>query len=166
MLGRQFRLVHVEPETGAGRLETLADHPGVRTTARHALAERGVIVLAAAGLANQRENMALAVREIGLQPLAEEVAHLKRQPQQHVAGRLRPTGGGSFENALDLRVVDRRDDRRDHHGGRNAGRAERADRKSTRLNSSHSQISYAVFCLKKKKKKKIYIRIKKKKKKQ
>src|SRR5688572_32610018 len=27
-----------------------------------------------------------------------------------------------------------------------------ADRKSTRLNSSHSQISYAVFCLKKKKK--------------
>src|SRR5688572_31793504 len=30
----------------------------------------------------------------------------------------------------------------------------RQDRKSTRLNSSHSQISYAVFCLKKKKKKK------------
>src|SRR2546430_16174357 len=29
----------------------------------------------------------------------------------------------------------------------------RKDRKSTRLNSSHSQISYAVFCLKKKKKK-------------
>src|SRR2546430_13689301 len=27
----------------------------------------------------------------------------------------------------------------------------KADRKSTRLNSSHSQISYAVFCLKKKK---------------
>src|SRR5688572_31309057 len=32
------------------------------------------------------------------------------------------------------------------------GRVERLDRKSTRLNSSHSQISYAVFCLKKKKK--------------
>src|SRR5206468_8909642 len=31
----------------------------------------------------------------------------------------------------------------------------RSDRKSTRLNSSHDQISYAVFCLKKKKKKKI-----------
>src|SRR5205085_9318363 len=30
---------------------------------------------------------------------------------------------------------------------------DRSDRKSTRLNSSHSQISYAVFCLKKKKKK-------------
>src|SRR3712207_7991386 len=31
---------------------------------------------------------------------------------------------------------------------------ELADRKSTRLNSSHANISYAVFCLKKKKKKK------------
>src|SRR2546427_2181824 len=30
------------------------------------------------------------------------------------------------------------------------------DRKSTRLNSSHSQISYAVFCLKKKKKNKLW----------
>src|SRR2546430_12523416 len=32
------------------------------------------------------------------------------------------------------------------------GRTHHGDRKSTRLNSSHSQISYAVFCLKKKKK--------------
>src|SRR5690349_22973742 len=31
------------------------------------------------------------------------------------------------------------------------------DRKSTRLNSSHVEISYAVFCLKKKKKKKLII---------
>src|SRR2546430_5171333 len=36
-------------------------------------------------------------------------------------------------------------------GGRTAGARIRRDRKSTRLNSSHSQISYAVFCLKKKK---------------
>src|SRR2546430_4248672 len=34
-----------------------------------------------------------------------------------------------------------------------ASRGFAADRKSTRLNSSHSQISYAVFCLKKKKEK-------------
>src|SRR5438270_5343166 len=33
------------------------------------------------------------------------------------------------------------------------GCAVEIDRKSTRLNSSHSQISYAVFCLKKKKRK-------------
>src|SRR5436309_15231949 len=34
------------------------------------------------------------------------------------------------------------------------GHARHIDRKSTRLNSSHVKISYAVFCLKKKKKKK------------
>src|SRR2546427_8006366 len=44
-----------------------------------------------------------------------------------------------------------RDDRRRPSQTR---RARSSDRKSTRLNSSHSQISYAVFCLKKKKKKK------------
>src|SRR5438270_10687279 len=36
-------------------------------------------------------------------------------------------------------------------GPGHAGDPARGDRKSTRLNSSHSQISYAVFCLKKKK---------------
>src|SRR6266478_8763419 len=36
------------------------------------------------------------------------------------------------------------------------------DRKSTRLNSSHSQISYAVFCLKKKKNKKQNLKNRKK----
>src|SRR5688572_30887124 len=35
--------------------------------------------------------------------------------------------------------------------------ADHLDRKSTRLNSSHSQISYAVFCLKKKKNNKVFI---------
>src|SRR3712207_7483710 len=34
-----------------------------------------------------------------------------------------------------------------------AGHLDTVDRKSTRLNSSHANISYAVFCLKKKKKK-------------
>src|SRR5436190_14055396 len=36
-------------------------------------------------------------------------------------------------------------------------RRETKDRKSTRLNSSHTVISYAVFCLKKKKKKEKYM---------
>src|SRR5688572_32347528 len=41
-----------------------------------------------------------------------------------------------------------------HEQALHLGLPRRRDRKSTRLNSSHSQISYAVFCLKKKKKKK------------
>src|SRR3712207_7706279 len=45
--------------------------------------------------------------------------------------------------------------RRAHHHRRGRARGDhrlRVDRKSTRLNSSHANISYAVFCLKKKKK--------------
>src|SRR2546430_7200318 len=43
-------------------------------------------------------------------------------------------------------------ERRSARGARvGAALQRREDRKSTRLNSSHSQISYAVFCLKKKK---------------
>src|SRR2546422_3051989 len=40
----------------------------------------------------------------------------------------------------------------EHHGLRDLVRRAEPDRKSTRLNSSHGYISYAVFCLKKKKK--------------
>src|SRR5690349_24078106 len=43
--------------------------------------------------------------------------------------------------------------RRDARLGAQLAADRRADRKSTRLNSSHVEISYAVFCLKKKKKK-------------
>src|SRR2546430_9373709 len=39
----------------------------------------------------------------------------------------------------------------DVHRANVYGAGQPSDRKSTRLNSSHSQISYAVFCLKKKK---------------
>src|SRR5689334_24066749 len=46
-------------------------------------------------------------------------------------------GLGLFRQALKLRVI--------------PGASVATDRKSTRLNSSHSSISYAVFCLKKKK---------------
>src|SRR5256885_16694378 len=56
----------------------------------------------------------------------------------------------------------RADPRGDRVGpqGRGRGARDRAaerDRKSTRLNSSHLVISYAVFCLKKKKNKKIVV---------
>src|SRR5436190_13671191 len=44
---------------------------------------------------------------------------------------------------------------RPREGRRACACAQGTDRKSTRLNSSHTVISYAVFCLKKKKKKKI-----------
>src|SRR5215469_18470705 len=53
---------------------------------------------------------------------------------------------------VDLDFLDAVDWGRHRTGRRSANQ----DRKSTRLNSSHVEISYAVFCLKKKKKKTTY----------
>src|SRR2546427_3930506 len=55
--------------------------------------------------------------------------------------------------ARDLRPAHHHLERRVHRRGTPEARGPAQDRKSTRLNSSHSQISYAVFCLKKKKQK-------------
>src|SRR5439155_7713901 len=62
--------------------------------------------------------------------------------RHEAAGRHRPRAGQPAAHLADGRAV------------RRAGRPDPlpdADRKSTRLNSSHVAISYAVFCLKKKK---------------
>src|SRR5438067_12517303 len=61
----------------------------------------------------------------------------------------------SLPDALPISCNRRRDGSRSHDRCRIASGARPfKDRKSTRLNSSHVSISYAVFCLKKKKKKK------------
>src|SRR5689334_24659742 len=59
------------------------------------------------------------------------------------AGRPPPASDG-MASAATMRLT----------SGRTTMNSTTRDRKSTRLNSSHSSISYAVFCLKKKKKKK------------
>src|SRR3712207_8208218 len=61
-------------------------------------------------------------------------------------------GGGELVARRPAPVVDRGLDGGRGGGGRGRLGAEHdEDRKSTRLNSSHANISYAVFCLKKKK---------------
>src|SRR3989442_8144862 len=81
----------------------------------------------------------------------------------HEAHPFRPGAHFADQPRLDLDAPGRRGDRlhvvaagdRDHADSEvedTAHFAERQDRKSTRLNSSHVRISYAVFCLKKKKK--------------
>src|SRR5207302_11331582 len=59
--------------------------------------------------------------------------------------RLRESGAGAWKSFHYLMSF---------HTSAAAVNLRRLDRKSTRLNSSHVKISYAVFCLKKKKKKK------------
>src|SRR2546427_8064466 len=65
------------------------------------------------------------------------------------------SGDGSRFAEL-LQIFPRLGERLGQRGGSLSGGEQQilaiADRKSTRLNSSHSHISYAVFCLKKKKK--------------
>src|SRR5438105_15925117 len=64
-----------------------------------------------------------------------------------VAAKARGRGAEPFHRAHGLCAADRL------CGARGAAPCDQADRKSTRLNSSHEWISYAVFCLKKKKNK-------------
>src|SRR2546422_6753977 len=59
-----------------------------------------------------------------------------------------PPAGGRFH----LYAGQQSSDRRVEIGTTSSGVTLAPDRKSTRLNSSHGYISYAVFCLKKKKK--------------
>src|SRR3712207_7444127 len=81
----------------------------------------------------------------------------RRGGEGGTAGRGRPlpparhADRGGRHAGLVLRGAEQaqRDARPAHAGGGGAAAAAR-DRKSTRLNSSHANISYAVFCLKKK----------------
>src|SRR2546422_4253234 len=67
--------------------------------------------------------------------------------------RTRATGPRHFpvERLLELAVLELITQRLVFKGDRRTVHAGVLDRKSTRLNSSHGYISYAVFCLKKKK---------------
>src|SRR3712207_7729234 len=78
-------------------------------------------------------------------------------PDRHRRLRIRPRPGprpelakGGKDGVLDL-PQPLASSRRDPAEAPFRHVAKRADRKSTRLNSSHANISYAVFCLKKKK---------------
>src|SRR5690242_21087638 len=66
----------------------------------------------------------------------EGLLHQELEVHLPYPGHLVEENQRSFEQRIDLLVL----------GGEDGG-----DRKSTRLNSSHMSISYAVFCLKKKK---------------
>src|SRR5947209_16471729 len=67
------------------------------------------------------------------------------QSRERMDNGVEPAHAHSFEHQ----------DAAERHDRVNQPQAFGRDRKSTRLNSSHANISYAVFCLKKKKKKKI-----------
>src|SRR3712207_8493091 len=92
-----------------------------------------------------------ATTEIYTLSLHDALPILHRRVEDLVAGLAQRLGAvhggvGVAQDVLGVRVAGR--------GGGDAhadGREDLPDRKSTRLNSSHANISYAAFCLKKKK---------------
>src|SRR3712207_7689574 len=85
--------------------------------------------------------------QAGLGELEQQPGAAPGQHQVADDGVLRPPGDDEVQGP------ERQPDREGHEqqaGPERVGRRQRQDRKSTRLNSSHANISYAVFCLKKK----------------
>src|SRR5256886_3927603 len=82
---------------------------------------------------------------------------LFRSPRTHLLSNGRyvvmvTAAGSGYSRWRGLAITRWREDVTRDVGGTYVFLRDVGDRKSTRLNSSHSQISYAVFCLKKKKK--------------
>src|SRR3712207_8842476 len=74
---------------------------------------------------------------VGQRPTEEELARQLGQDNEQLAPETAPATPGNSVLGLQLQPL-------------NPQIARALDRKSTRLNSSHANISYAVFCLKKK----------------
>src|ERR1041385_3659313 len=115
--------VAISREDRRGDQVVLLDRLGDRLGERPAVADAGGAGVAAAVDAE--------LLEVGHQPGAFEVRGHRPRAGRHAGLDPRPAGEAPLDGPL----------------------GKEADRKSTRLNSSHGYISYAVFCLKKKKKK-------------
>src|SRR3989440_2267566 len=106
------------------------------------------------GRALEDRDQALAAKELEARARLEQIAGLTAQEaKQELLRRLEDEArDDAAALARDLKEQARRS--ADKEAKKILALAiQRLDRKSTRLNSSHDQISYAVFCLKKKKKK-------------
>src|SRR5437867_5690845 len=102
-------------------------HMSLRSTSAHCLVGLGRVELPTSRLSGVRSN------------------HLSYRPDGVLFGKKQ-------KNYLRQKAY-RRKDLESRKSQRDSNITLRKDRKSTRLNSSHRTISYAVFCLKKKKKK-------------
>src|SRR2546422_2795110 len=90
--------------------------------------------------------------EDGIRDVAVTGVQTCALPISRGKGRVRSANG--WKGARSARCAKSNSGRTARSGRKpSIGRSRSTDRKSTRLNSSHGYISYAVFCLKKKKKK-------------
>src|SRR3989442_9710668 len=100
---------------------------------------------------DRRSGHRVAVAAATLPRLLDQA--LRPAPEGSPTCQRRDQGPGRANGRRQSAMGRTQDPRRAPHAGHRRLRAHRlsADRKSTRLNSSHVRISYAVFCLKKKK---------------
>src|SRR2546422_2319938 len=103
--------------------------------------------LASPGFAQRRVELCEREIDVTIGVRARDEARLERRGGEEDAARERgPVPAREQRGVRGLRLGEI-----PHGTGLDVGAVLRADRKSTRLNSSHGYISYAVFCLKKKK---------------
>src|SRR2546430_17659159 len=131
---------------------------------RVAIARRDSPLLEHAGRFSGRlrgavDELHTGAEDVGKQRLEQRIVSAPKDERIDVGGGKWPkvfldddAGRGMLDPAfLDKWNEQRRGTRGDDGIGTQRANRSLVDRKSTRLNSSHSQISYAVFCLKKKK---------------
>src|SRR5689334_25119082 len=78
MIRGQFGAALVEAELLAGDLEAASDHPGHRAGSLHPRSPLRIVVAAAAHVADQGEDVTIAVGKIRHQPFTEEIAYFQR----------------------------------------------------------------------------------------
>src|SRR5215217_8325147 len=144
-LGELALLLEDVLEPGAGAACLQEDDPTVRVAADGHDLLRGVLDTAAGQLVDQllprrrrRDDVVDPAAQLPGQLGGELVQHLAAELDGQAAGE----GGAHREGGPEDELAAADPALGPVHGG---------DRKSTRLNSSHANISYAVFCLKKKK---------------
>src|SRR4029079_5515800 len=71
-VGAELDRFLIESKAFGGDFESASYHPGIGSLAHHALAPLGIVELAAAGRAHQRQYAVGRVRAVRLQPLGEQ----------------------------------------------------------------------------------------------
>src|SRR5699024_12103687 len=93
----------------------------------------------------------MAASSADLKSVAEGFSTTSRTVAGNLSDAVSSIQSVSQQQSLSLRALDQHSSAIDQITSHSTTAGERLDRKSTRLNSSHVSISYAVFCLKKKK---------------
>src|SRR5437667_66505 len=131
--------------------EVLVHQPVRADEARHLLHRAAAVTVLDEALAVLDGEALRELQRAGAAGVRDRDDHVDVVPGALAQDLVRQAIAHAHAGAVDGDVVDLRVGAREVHVFEDAGGVARRDRKSTRLNSSHITISYAVFCLKKKK---------------